>query len=221
MSVFLAKSSEKKTSKDILSATSAMPAWMKGGNVSSVNNTKINNDIQDLIDEAETMNKIKSGQAGGKKKSKKASKKSSKKASKPAPKSAKKSSKKASKKTSKKASKKTSKKASKKQSGAGLPAKLVQYRATVKKVQAEIEKVGIKLKGITSINKYVGEYNKAAKAAGTDAETYIMKKVLEDVKDVSKLKKKFEDIEKQSIANRAAKKAAKKAASSSSMSDSS
>lgn len=210
MSVFLAKSSEKKNSKDILSATSPMPAWMKGGNVSSVNNAKLKNDIQDLLEEAEIMNK----QAGGKKKSKKSSKKAAKKASKK--------SQKGGKKSSKKASKKASKKGSKKLKGGGLPAALLQYQATVKKAQAEIDKAGIKLKGITLINKYVGEYNKAAKAAKvSDIEEYIMKKVREDVKDVPKLKKKFEEFEKQSVANRAAKKAAKKAASSSSMSESS
>ena len=103
-SVFIPKNSE------ILSATSPVPQWLKGGNGEEP--SKVQNDIYKLV-----------GQAGGAKKSKKGSKKASKKASK---KGSKKASKKLleeimeggaykkSKKSSKKASKKGSKKSSKK-----------------------------------------------------------------------------------------------------------
>ena len=117
--------------------------------------------------------------------------------------------------TKKSSKKRSTKKGSKKRSQKGgreLPAALVKYQAIVKKVKEDLEKSGVVVKGVTVINKYVGEYNKMGKEQDVpDIEKFIMSKYEEDKKK-GVIKKKFEEIEKQINANRAAKKAAKKAA---------
>ncbi len=112
-SVFLPKNGNAETIKDVLSATSAVPAWLNGSNKKA---SHLKKDILNLVGEI---------QAGGKKKvSKKSSKKGLKKGSKKLIEDiiggAKKVSKKMSKKASKKMSKKTTKKGSKKLTGGAV-----------------------------------------------------------------------------------------------------
>lgn len=188
MTVFVKTGSAAKNST--LSATSPMPS-MKGGNTPTV----IKQELDDLMAEAKMV--------GGKRKSKKSSKKSSKKM----------------KKSSKKSSKKRSKKSSKKRSMKGgdgeekkkrtLSPALKKYQEMVSKIKEDIIKSGVQLKGIVSINVYVGEYSRQAKSSGAaDIEKFVMAKY-EDDKKKGVVKKKIEEIEKQLVAKKAAKKAAK------------
>jgi hypothetical protein len=228
MSVFLPKNSESKNRYNTLSATSPMDAsWMKGGNPPE-EPVNVKDDINNLLAQAQALN-VRDEQSGGAKKvNKKGSKKGSRKlvsydnfVMEGGKKKKQGSSKKVEKKMSKKASKKSrhSKKMAK-GGGRNLPPALVAYQAIVKKVKADMEKNGIELKGITLINSYVGAMNKSAKSAGvTDTDKYIMDKYESDKKS-GKLKSILADLEKASLAKKAAKKAAKKEAKLSTSSDS-
>jgi hypothetical protein len=214
---------------DLLSATSPMPpSWMSGGKRKhrKQKGGDLKEDVDNLTEEADIMNKMKvgqlggdiktdlatlqdeadvikqvTGQLGGKRRSKKGSKKSSKK-----------SSKKHSKKSSKKHSKKSSKKhrSHSQKGGRDLPEALKKYRAIVEKVDAMVKKAGIELKGVVLINSYVGKYNRQAKEAGaSDIEKFVIQKVESDLKDIPKLKQTFKDFEKAAADKKAEKKAKK------------
>lgn len=109
-----------------------------------------------------------------------------------------------------KSSKKSSKKMSKKMSRE-LPPALKVYQAIVAKVKEDVLKQGIDLKGVTTINSFVGKYSQMAKKENISLdklESFIMAKYEAD-KKAGKLKEMFVQIEKESAEKKAAKKAAK------------
>jgi hypothetical protein len=133
--VFLPKNTESASFNQVLSATSSVPNWLKGGNDSNASENTIQREVRSLLNEAVEMKggaKKRSGRKGGKKSSKRSSKKSSKKQSGGAGKK-RASGKKASKKGSKKSSKKSSRRSSKKQSGGAKKSSKKQVAVVAKK----------------------------------------------------------------------------------------